>query len=360
MRSRSEAGDWGPVVAVSPPGQAPSNPQIALDDDGDAVVVWDAFDGTNYLTYARRVSKTGTLGPVEVLSGTEGESNDTDVAVDADGDAVVTWAERQEDGSVIPKMRPFAKDGTLQPEVVLSSNPARAETPDVAIDREGDAVIAWTNGWVVQARTLTASGTLGELETVSPEVSVLDDHSRARAIVDRDGDTLVTWMHRTEADGSQQVWGRWMSRDGTVGDVRQLTPSAHASLSNYSVAGGVDGDVLVTWDRFPTPELYALRLTTGSATVGEPGLVSSYGRLHSVAVDDDGDGVVVWQGEGINHSVGSIRARRVTKAGAFATEQLVEPTGEMPKVAVSPTGGALLAWERRFQVDLMVVASVGL
>jgi hypothetical protein len=209
-----------------PAGQDPRLPKVALDDDGDAVVVWDAFDGTDRRVYARRVSRTGTLGTLQVLSTTGVNIFGTDVAVDSDGDAVVTWAEWHSDGSVFPKMRRFTRSGWLSAAAVLSSSPARAETPAVAFDRQGDALLAWPNDNVVRARTLSASGTLGGLKTVSADLSPIDRHFTARVTVDRDGDALVTWLHWTAADQSTQVWGRWVSRYGTVGAVRQLTPSS--------------------------------------------------------------------------------------------------------------------------------------
>jgi hypothetical protein len=359
MRSRSHAGVWGSTLLLSPSSQDPRNPKVALDDDGDAVVAWDAFDGTDRRAYARRVSRTGTLGTLQVLSTTGVTVFGTDVAVDSDGDAVVTWAEWHSDGSVFPKMRRFTRSGGLPAAALLSSSPARAEVPAVAFDRQGDALLAWTNDNVVQGRTLSASGTLGGLKTMSPSnVSPIDRHFTARVTIDRDGDALVTWLHWTAADQSTQVWGRWVSRDGTVGSVRQLTPSTQPDLVNYSVAGDLDGDMMLTWDRFQTGYLYARQITR-TATIGPLVFLSTYGRLHSVRVDDDGDGVVVWQGQGINGSVGSVRVRRVTQAGTVGTAQVIASIGESPTTAVSPVGGAIVAWERRFQVDLRIQVSVG-
>jgi hypothetical protein len=358
IKSRSHTGTWGSTITVSPSSQDPRLPKIALDDDGDAVVVWDAYDGTDRRVYARRVSQTGTLGTLHVLSTTGVNIFGTDVAVDSDGDAVVTWAEWHSDGSVFPKMRRFTRSGWLSAAAVLSSSPASAETPAVAFDRQGDALLAWANDNVVQARTLSASGTLGGLKTVSADLSPIDRHFIARVTVDRDGDALVTWRHWTAADQSTQVWGRWVSRYGTVGAVRQLTPSSHPDLVNYSVAGDLDGDVMLTWDRFQSGYLYARQITR-TATIGPPVLLTTYGRLHSVRVDDDGDGVVVWEGRGINGSVGSVRARRVTQSGTFGTAQVVASTGVSPTTAVTPVGRAIIAWERRFQVDLRIQVSVG-
>ncbi len=44
---RSRTGAWGSIVTLSPSGQAPHSPKVALDDDGDAVVAWHGFDGTD-------------------------------------------------------------------------------------------------------------------------------------------------------------------------------------------------------------------------------------------------------------------------------------------------------------------------
>ncbi|MEV0805381.1 hypothetical protein [Micromonospora sp. NPDC050200] len=356
IRSRSYKGTWGTTTNLSPSGQAPRSPKVALDDDGDAIVVWHAYNGVDYHVYARRVSKAGALGPLMVLSAAGVKVHGTNVAIDSDGDAVVTWAEWHEDGGVFPMMRRYSMSGSLSSPVVLASTPASAETPAVAYDREGDAVLAWANDNVVQARTLSAAGTISELKTVSAPLSPIDRHFTAAVAVDRDGDALVTWRHWSDQDQSTQVWGRWVSRDGTVGNVRQLTPASHTDVVNHSVASDLDGDVLLTWDLFSTGHLYALPISRAQ-TVGQPVLLSTFGRLHTVRVDDDGDGIVVWQGKGVDNSVGSVEARRVTQSGTFGPTQVIVAIGVNPTAAVTPAGRAVAAWERRFQVDLQIQVS---
>jgi hypothetical protein len=80
----------------------------------------------------------------------------TGLAIDADGDAVVTWAEWHNDGSVYPKMRRYARTEWLSAAAVLASSPARVETPAVAFDRQGDAVLAWANDNVVDRSMIPA------------------------------------------------------------------------------------------------------------------------------------------------------------------------------------------------------------
>jgi hypothetical protein len=51
--------------------------------------------------------------------------------------------------------------------------------------------------------------------------------------------------------------------------------------------------------------------------------------------------------------------RRVTQSGTLGPERVVASIGVSPTTAVTPTGGALIAWERRFAVDLRIKVSVG-
>jgi hypothetical protein len=75
---------------------------------------------------------------------------------------------------------------------------------------------------------------------------------------------------------------------------------------------------MLTWDRFPSEYLYA-RLITRTATIGWPVLLSTYGRLPSVRVDDDGDAVPPRLGAKIHFA---------TQAGTSGTpsRRAVEPS----------------------------------
>ncbi|HKA67616.1 MAG TPA: hypothetical protein VKG85_00720, partial [Actinomycetes bacterium] len=109
---------------------------------------------------------------------------------------------------------------------------------------------------------------------------------------------------------------------------------------------------------FPSTYMYVRRITRGGS-VGQVVRVTTYGRLHTVRVDDDGDGVIVWQGRGIN-STPTVRARRISRWGGLGpTSLLVAGIGRYPTMAVSPTGRAIVAWERGFQADQRIQVSVG-
>ena len=59
---------FGVPVTLSASGQNAAKAQVAVDADGDALVVWERFDAGVLRVQARALSKTGALGPIQTLS----------------------------------------------------------------------------------------------------------------------------------------------------------------------------------------------------------------------------------------------------------------------------------------------------
>ncbi len=91
-RALSAGGALSTVQTLSLAGQDASSPQVAVDADGDAVFTWDRSDGAYNRVQARARSAAGALSAVQTLSGAgEGAAYEPRVGVDADGDALVAW-----------------------------------------------------------------------------------------------------------------------------------------------------------------------------------------------------------------------------------------------------------------------------
>jgi len=79
-------------------------PSIAMDADGDFVVSWNSYkqDGSEYGIYAQRYTANGTPVGNEFLVNTETVNSQTlsSIAMDADGDFVVSWQSYNQDGDV--------------------------------------------------------------------------------------------------------------------------------------------------------------------------------------------------------------------------------------------------------------------
>ena len=128
------------------------NPAVAIDASGRFVVVadgWDEAIGSGI--FARRFDQNGTpLGasfPV-VLSPPGYFGHDLSVAMDADGDFVVVWNEWQELSSEIYARR-YDADGLPQGAAFLVNTCTTdwQANPSVAMDADGGFVVVWDSDW---------------------------------------------------------------------------------------------------------------------------------------------------------------------------------------------------------------------
>jgi hypothetical protein len=83
--------EFGKSVTLSHKGEDASAQQIAVGPGGDAVIVWQRFDGTNIRIQARVRSATGVYGPVENVSPAGESAVQPRVAVDNSGNALIVW-----------------------------------------------------------------------------------------------------------------------------------------------------------------------------------------------------------------------------------------------------------------------------
>ena len=137
-RSRTPAPS-GPVHTLSPAGGAANSTRVAVDADGDAVVVWTRLDGTHPRVQARRISAAGALGPVRTLSLAGQTATNPELAVDGDGDAYIVWY-RSDVGGLQVYGRALSSAGAVGPLQRLSRPSAQASNPRVAVDETGDGL----------------------------------------------------------------------------------------------------------------------------------------------------------------------------------------------------------------------------
>ena len=109
-------------VKLSPPDSELSDYDVALDDDGDAVVVWgDAnYPGPRQI-FARRLSRTGALGPIVRVSDPAEISWSPEVAISPRGVATIVYEEpreTQDDVSNTIVVR-LGRDNDLGPRTIL-------------------------------------------------------------------------------------------------------------------------------------------------------------------------------------------------------------------------------------------------
>ncbi len=142
---RPTGGSWGAPTLVSAPGEEGGNPHIALDGSGNAMVVWRGEGEGGEAARAAYKSAGGEWqAPVDVSTPGE-EAQSLRVALDADGDAMVLWGgstgELGAHAVVQAAYRPAG--GGWEAPIDISEDGGNAYPSDVAFDADGNAAVVW-------------------------------------------------------------------------------------------------------------------------------------------------------------------------------------------------------------------------
>jgi hypothetical protein len=170
LRRRSASGTLGTTATVSAAGQTAFDSRVAMDPAGNAVVIWRRADGSHTRVQAIRRSAGGTLSSVKTLSPAGQHATNAELAVDPDGNALVVWSRSDGANTRIELIR-RTPSGTLSTVQAISAAGQNADVPAIVVDSSGRAVIAWTRfdgtNRRLQALRRSAGGTLGPVQTLS-------------------------------------------------------------------------------------------------------------------------------------------------------------------------------------------------
>lgn len=198
--TRSAGGSWSAPVTLSPPRKAARSPQIALDPQGGATVVWEE-EYSGAIESSTRSSGGIWSSPV-TLSADGVVGGWPQVAVDSQGNATAVWAGRASDGRRIQiqsrriqtATRPAG--GTWSAPVSISKAGHRhVQDPQIAVSPQGEVTAIWqrSNGsyLVVQGATRPVG------EGWSRPVDITTGHGRGgqhlQLVVDSWGGATAIW-----------------------------------------------------------------------------------------------------------------------------------------------------------------------
>ena len=178
------------------------HPAIAMNPAGNFVVVWESKgqDGSGDGVYGRRFDAAGTaLGSEFQINTTMGGYPDTpDVAMDGEGNFVVVWEGPDSDSEGV-YARLYSANGQPRTDefLVNTHTDSRQLNPSVAMNDSGEFVITWQSphgsGYhtYTTGRKYDASGA-----PYGPEflITQLTNGYRPDVVIDDSGDFVVAWL----------------------------------------------------------------------------------------------------------------------------------------------------------------------
>jgi hypothetical protein len=238
------------------------------------------------------------------------------------------------------------------------------ETPETAIDADGDSFYIWRrNDNVIAGRVRTAgrpvaSLTLSKVEANLPAVQLPDVAANPR------GDSLFAWMTTNIAKTRYLIQGRYRAADGALGPIQNLVsePVLDGEIIEIDVELDADGDGVVMYQQESLNDgarVFA-RMRSAAGTMGaikgiSAGGVNSEVFDPEVEMDNGGEAVFMWQQDSPTVE-GKIVARVLSPTGTLGTTKTLaasdsrldgdEGEGEFNQLAVNPRGDAAFTWGR--------------
>jgi predicted enzyme related to lactoylglutathione lyase len=143
------ASAWSGAVIIDAGDNNAGNPQVAVDANGNAFAVWMQFDGTYNNIYANRYDTlSGAWSGAVYIDIYSYDSEYPQVAVDANGNAIAVWEQYNGTYSWIRAIRYDALSGTWFGTEIINAryygtHANISEFPQVAVNANGSAIAVW-------------------------------------------------------------------------------------------------------------------------------------------------------------------------------------------------------------------------
>ncbi len=331
------------------------SPSVGVASNGDFIVVWASLgsvgtDSDNFSIQGQRFAADGsaTGAQFQVNTYSTNRQGEASVAADANGDFVVVWSSIGSGGTdtasdSIQGQR-YASDGSAAGNQfqVNTYSTSRQIEPSVAMDSDGDFVVVWTSdgsvgadpfSYSIQGQRYASDGSTNGAQFQVNTYSTGEQTSPSVAI-DSDGDFVVVWRSAnsggTDTSYDSVQGQRFASSGSAAGSQFQVNTYTTNVQTSPSVAVDSDGDFVVVWQSSGSSggdtDAYSIqsqRYASDGSTTGAQFQVNTYSTNlqidPKVGVDSDGDVVVVWNSFGSSDTdtgSSSIQSQRYASDGS--------------------------------------------
>ncbi len=355
---KTNDGQWSTpqLVEISNAGNA-INPQVAMDNQGNAVAVWSQMGNVNKNIWSSFFNnETGWTDPIRVEFNEIGDADFPQVAIDHQGNVVVVWHQLDESGSRfdIWSNRYQSDKGWGESELIEFNDQNIATNPNLVIDPQGSVMAIWRQSFganfVLVANRYTQNTGWGVPEVISGVAT--GNASHHRSVVDNLGNVTTVWQ---QSDVTQNdIWANHFNPE-TGWKVAQLIENnniGHALTPEITI--DEQGDANAIWRQW-SGFFYLIYSAQFSQESGwsDPVLVSQNGSSNasdpSIASSGKGRLHAIWQQS--EDSVTNLYQSEFIPQTGWTTPELLEFSDTNPtlgaKLVADFNGNAMAIWNQR-------------
>ena len=336
-RSRSGV-PWDSGHVIARPGVG-ARPQAAINDGGDAALVWVHDIGTYRVVQATlRRGLNGDFPNPNDLSDSVLEVRSHHIALDAAGDAVAVWAQRPADVFEVHAEIRRASLGYWGSATLLSSRPVNGG-PALAVTPAGEAFVAWIEDGAVKV----VHGSLASATWDAPLTLTDGGDAEGNPVIAADdaGDAVVAWQWRSQPRALTIVRAAFRPAHGAWGEAADLATVGLGFEHDPRVAIDSAGNAAAVWpedaalrssDRPIASGVWSHPVAVMRTAVGDPQL----------AMDAHGDAVAIWIDATTNGLDSSVRP---AAAGAWQpVAHVATAAASDPRLGIDDAGNAAAVW----------------
>jgi hypothetical protein len=293
---------WGTPVPLELADQKPDRFQVAVNASGNAVVVWEQYDGVrNNIRASRFIAGTGAgtgWSPAQPIETTEGDARQPRVVLAASGHAMAVWKQAVGSSDYILASRYSPITGWGSPSPISRAGNAFT-LPQLAVDAAGNAMAIWfENTTQVWTNRYSAGqwGTAVLLETVNAS------NAQSQMAMASSGMATAVWQAREASTGDYVVHashtssatGPWSS------PVPLNAPGTSVSTARPQVATDANGNALAVWEQAgpnDVTQLWASRYLASANAWSRPERLdqaTAAVEAPQIAMDANGNAIAVW------------------------------------------------------------------
>ncbi len=199
-------GSWSDYSTISDASESASEPKAAVDLFGNAVVVWQRFNGFDFAIKAATLPFGGSwTTPVDISAAGAG-SLQPNIIVDFLGNALAIWSQSVDDDFIIQSASlPFG--GSWSAPVNISPIGAVSFDPNIVLDSAGNATAIWDRNNGIDTVIQTATLPFGGIWSLPVDLSAAGQVSNfPRLAMDSSGYAVVDWTNETFAVIQSTAW----------------------------------------------------------------------------------------------------------------------------------------------------------
>jgi hypothetical protein len=330
---------WGTPVQIQDATTIALFPKVALDEQGNAIVVWSqqnaALDILN--VYGRRYSRKEGWGATQLLQADATmQGYLPQIAMTEDGDALVAWSQIDKTTYIfnVASARYSARTGWKAQETLPGSDSAGA--PMLGTDERGNAIAVWTrmDPTTYQDNVFASKYSVKQgwdaPEMLQPGTDV--NGNQLRLAMNSSGQAMALWkesVYSYSGDFTYEMHAnRYVPGKGWQGSqlVGATAVSPDTGGSNPQIGMDEGGNAIVVWEQpnfaaqtdpwsLPPTNIQAFRFTPGKGwNSGKPIQNGTDNALNAqISVTANGDAFATWQQQDMNTGATSLWANRYDK-----------------------------------------------